>query len=162
MRQIKTSNIFFIALTFLVGVMLTIIPLPEWAIWFRPQWVFAILFFWVLESPTQCGMGTAFFIGLLADFVLGTPIGMHAFIFVLLTYFVMRWRAAIAHFPVIQQAGILLIFTVFNVVIEGIILHLCGHSTHTGFYLLSAITTVLFWPWIYSILNYFRPNAYIL
>lgn len=160
MRRIETTNIFLVALSLLIGIFLTIIPLPSFAIWLRPQWVFAILLFWVIASPTQCGIGTAFIVGLLMDLVTGTPMGAQALVFVVLVYITLKLHSAITHFPLIQQAGVVLIFTLLNVLLQGMILRMCGHSTHTGLYVLSAITTAIIWPWLSLILGRFRPSAY--
>ena len=110
-RRAEKNSVFLISVSFLVGIFLTIMPLPQWAIWLRPQWMFAILLFWVIRSPMQCGIGVGFFVGLLVDLVTGTPIGEHALVFVVLTYIVLKLHRAIVHFPIVQQAGMVAIFT---------------------------------------------------
>ena len=161
MRRLQTTNVFLIALSFLIGIFLTIIPLPQWAIWLRPQFIFAILLFWVITSPSQCGVGTAFIVGLLMDLVTGTPIGEHAAVFVFLIYIVLKLHAAIMHFPPVQQAGVIAIFTAFNAILQSLILSFAGHSTHVGLYALSAITTAMIWPWLFALLDKLRPRAFI-
>lgn len=65
----------FIELTFLTGMMLTILPLPKWVVWYQPVWVFMILLFWMIAIPYQVGIGTAFTVGILLDLLTGTILG---------------------------------------------------------------------------------------
>ncbi|HLB56635.1 MAG TPA: rod shape-determining protein MreD [Coxiellaceae bacterium] len=162
MRRIETTNIFLISLSFLVGFIATIIPLPEWAIWLRPQFIFAILLFWTITSSSQCGIATAFFVGILMDLILGTPIGVHALSFVILIYIALKLHTIIAHFPAIQQAGAIAIFAIMNIFLQSMVLGFAGHSTHVGLSILSAITTAMLWPWLFGLLDRLRPRAMIM
>lgn len=161
MRVIKTTNYFFVMLSFLVAIILTIIPLPEWAVWLRPQWVFAFLLFWVIAAPSECGVGLAWLVGLMLSLVTGTPLAEQAIIFVLLTYVILKIHPIIAYMFPWQQAAVIGVFAACNAVLHGFILGFTGHSTHMGLYSLSAISTMLIWPAISAILNRLRPRAYI-
>lgn len=144
----------------LIGVFLTIVPLPDWAMWLRPQWIFALLLFWVINASSQYGVGFAFMLGLLMDLITGTPMGEHALVFVLLTYIVLKSHAMIQHLSPWQQAGIVGILAVANAILQAMILGFAGHSTHVALYALSAIPTLLIWPCI-LLLNNFRPRVFI-
>lgn len=161
MRVIKTTNYFLMAISFLVAMILTLLPLPSFAIWLRPQWIFAFLLFWVLSSPEQCGIGVAWVVGVLMSLIMGTPFAEQAIVFVLLIYLVLKIHPVIAHMPSWQQAGAIAILAVLNAMLQGVILGFTGHSTHVALYGLSAITTALVWPGLSVILNHFRPRAYI-
>lgn len=161
MRSVQTTNYFLIILTFLVGLFLTILPLPKATIWLWPQWMFALLLFWVITSPAQCGVLLAFIIGLCMDVVTGTAFGQHALVFVFLIYIVLKNHSAIVHFPPFQQGLIVGIATMMNVILQGIILHSTGHTPHDALNLLSALTTFLIWPLLFVILNMLRPRTLI-
>lgn len=161
MRVIKTTSYFLILTSFLIAIFLTIVPLPTFAIWLRPQWVFAFLLFWVLSSPVQCGIGLAWVVGVVVSLITGTPLAEQAIVFVLLTYLVLRIHPIIAYMPPWQQAGAIAILAIFNAVLQGLILGFTGHSTHIVLASLSALTTALIWPGLSKILNHFRPRAYI-
>lgn len=161
MRAFQETNVFLIALSFLAAIVLTILPLPHWAIWLRPQWVFAVLLFWVLTSSEQYGIATAWLVGILMDLVTGTPLGLQAFVFVALSYGVLRLRSIIEHLPIWQQASTIGVLVFLNGLLQGIGLSWMGHSAHIGLHTLSAITTTLTWPWISSALNQLRPRALI-
>ena len=56
-------NYFFIYLSFMVGMMLLILPLPDWARIYRPDWVALILIYWSMALPKYVGLFTAFITG---------------------------------------------------------------------------------------------------
>lgn len=161
MPSSRDINYFLIAISFLIGVFLTIMPLPHWAIWIRPQWMFAILLFWVITLPLQCGVGLAWIVGILMDLITGTPLGEQAIIFVLLTYIILKIHSYIAHFSLLQQAVFIAIFSFFNIILEGLILGFAGHGTHIALHSLSAITTAIIWPLLFLILDKFQPRVFI-
>lgn len=99
-------------------------------------------------------------LGIVMDLMTGTPLGEHALVFVVFIYIVLKSHAMIQHLSPWQQAGVIGILTAANVILQGFILNLSGHSTHVMLYMLSAITTMLIWPWILT-LNNFRSRAFI-
>ncbi|OGT44137.1 MAG: rod shape-determining protein MreD [Gammaproteobacteria bacterium RIFCSPHIGHO2_12_FULL_40_19] len=161
MRVIKTTNYFLMIISFLIAMILTLLPLPAFAVWLRPQWIFAFLLFWVLSSPMQCGIGVAWIVGVMVSLVTGTPFAEQAIVFVLLTYLVLKVHPIIAHMLPWQQAGAVALLAILNALLQGLILGFTGHTTHIALYSLSALTTALIWPGLSVILNRFRPRAYI-
>ncbi len=157
----QKTNFLLIILSFLIGIILTIMPLPQSLIWFRPQWLFAILLFWVITSPAQCGIILAWIVGISTDLMTGTPLGEHAIVFVFLVYIILKCHSAIVHFPLIQQASLMAVLVVLSALLQGFILGMAGHTTHVTLYALSAITTAIFWPLLYKILDKMRPKAYL-
>lgn len=153
----KTSY-FFIVFTFLVAIVLTIIPFPEWAIWFRPQWILSTMLFWIIVAPEQCGVGFAWIVGLVMDLLLGTPIGQQSLIFVFLAYLLLKFHAVVFHSPQWQQACFVGCFAVFDVIFHSMILGFTGHSTHIVLNGLSVFTTIVIWPWLYGLLDAMRPK----
>src|SRR3989339_60001 len=87
-QDLKT--VVFIALTFLIGMLLTIVPMSQSLVWFRPEWILMLLFFWVMMTPHRVAVIGAFFVGLLADLLTGTLFGLHALLFSL-TAFLWPW-----------------------------------------------------------------------
>ena len=62
-----SSNLKVASLTLFVAFMLTIMPLPEWAIEFRPDWVTLVLVYWAMALPARVGVTIAWFAGLMLD-----------------------------------------------------------------------------------------------
>ena len=57
-----------IALSFLVALMLTALPMPTWAAMWRPAWVALVLIYWCMAAPSYTGVFMGWVLGLLVDF----------------------------------------------------------------------------------------------
>ena len=161
MKPYQETHFFWIITSFFIALLLTIIPLPHWATWLRPQWVLMVLLFWVLMSPGQCGVITAWMVGLLLDVLTGTALGLHAFVFAALTYGFMQFRIWIAYLSPWQQASVIGMIVFLNGLLQSILFYWMGHDTSIAWYILSAVTTAIFWPWLFSLLNRLQPHALI-
>ena len=69
-----------------VALLLTLLPLPEWASELRPPWVALTLLYWILAAPERVGVFWGWAMGLLLDVSIGTILGQHA-----LSLAVMAW-----------------------------------------------------------------------
>jgi hypothetical protein len=54
MNKEKHHGSGIIVISFIVAIMLTAMPLPEWAINWRPAWVAMVLIYWCMALPHQC------------------------------------------------------------------------------------------------------------
>lgn len=161
MRTAKSNHPFLITVSFLIAIVLTLLPLPEWAIWIRPQWVLSLLIYWILAAPDRCNIGFSFTIGLFLDILTGTPLGLQAFVFVLFAFFVLHYQRAIARFSVWQKACVAGVFAMINALVQGWLLVWLDHGAFHLLYVLSAVTTCLVWPFFSIILDRLRPRVLI-
>jgi rod shape-determining protein MreD len=58
----NAHNLLIIATTFLVALMLTLLPMPEWTVWARPAWVLLALIYWSMYTPYIVNVGVAWFV----------------------------------------------------------------------------------------------------
>ena len=79
-----------IAVSFLVALMLTALPLPHWAEPWRPAWVTLVLAYWVLALPHRVGVGVGWGLGLLLDVLTGALLGQHALSLSLVAFLALR------------------------------------------------------------------------
>src|SRR5262245_10311688 len=107
-----------IVLSFLLGMILEVLPLPHWAIWIRPNWVFLILLFWVLSQPQYVGLFVAFVVGILMDLLTGTLLGQHAFVFCFVVYLAMIFQPRLKSFPLGQQFGIIFMLNLLQLALQ--------------------------------------------
>ena len=56
-----------IVVTFIVALLLTVLPLPEWARMYRPQWYTLVLIYWTMASPQRVGVGIGWLTGIIVD-----------------------------------------------------------------------------------------------
>ncbi len=91
-----------VIVSFVVGLMLTIMPLPGWAVVFRPAWLALIVIFWAMRLPRTWSVGTAWSIGIVLDVAQGTLIGQHALALCLIAFITVRFHLLMRVFPVLQ------------------------------------------------------------
>jgi len=145
-----------IALTFVIALMLTMLPLPDWAHVFRPEWVAMVLIYWVLALPERIGVGVGWVMGLLLDVVKGTLLGQHALALALVAYLTHHLHQRIRVFPLWQQALFVLMLVALDQMIVLWIKGIIGQSPETWLYWLPSLTSMLLWPWVFLILRDMR------
>lgn len=91
--------------TLTLAVLLEQLPWSGWMLAIRPDFVLVGVLFWVLHQPARIGFGTAFFLGLLADFQDGAVFGQHAIAYVISVYLVMFLRLRLLQFDPVRQAA---------------------------------------------------------
>ena len=78
MSSQQHSGTWFIVMSFIGGMLLTIFPMPDWFSAIRPQWCALILLYWCFALPMHVGIISGWCVGLLLDVLLGTLLGQHA------------------------------------------------------------------------------------
>jgi rod shape-determining protein MreD len=80
----RTQGIWVIVLTFFIAYLLAIVPVPEWAMSYRPEWVPLVLIYWVMALPYRVGIGSAWIAGLVLDILEGSILGLNALALVII------------------------------------------------------------------------------
>jgi rod shape-determining protein MreD len=91
--------------TLVLAVLLEQLPWAGWALALRPDFVLVGVLFWTLHQPARIGFGTAFFLGLLADFQDGAVFGQHAIAYVIGVYLLLFLRLRLLQFDPLRQAA---------------------------------------------------------
>lgn len=91
--------------TLILAVLLEQLPWSGWMLAVRPDFVLVGLLFWTLHQPARIGFGSAFFLGLLADFQDGAVFGQHAIAYVVGGYLVLYLRLRLLQFDPSRQAA---------------------------------------------------------
>jgi rod shape-determining protein MreD len=141
-----------IILSFILAAILTILPLPGWLAWFRPQWLMLILIYWLIIMPEHIGFGFAWCCGLIADLLNSTLLGEHALAFIIIAYITLKLHRQIRLFPVWQQAMVIFVLTLIMHTLLTSTQKLLGQSNDMRFWL-SSIMDFLIWPIIWGLLN---------
>lgn len=152
-------NFFVIPLTLIFGLTLQILPLPDWAHMYRPDWVALILIYWSLALPKKVGVGFAFFTGLICDVMQGTLLGQHSLALVIIIFINLNLYQRIRVMSLTGQAiyvMALLLINQFAVVwIEGMLQRSIPGMAYFG----PALTGMVIWPWIFILLRDIRRKA---
>ena len=108
-----------------VALILMILPLPDWAQMYRPNWIALVLIYWSMALPNRVGLWFAFFCGIILDTSLGTLLGQHALGLVVVVFFNLNFYQRIRVLALAQQAiyvfALLLINQVVVAWVEGIL-----------------------------------------
>jgi rod shape-determining protein MreD len=139
--------------TFVIALFLTILPLPDWAQGYRPQWVALTLIYWCLALPQRVGVGWAFAVGLVLDVLVGTLLGQHALSLSLVAYLTLELHQRIRVFPLWQQSLSVLVLLWVERLLTLWIMGATGQPTPTLWYWAPSIVSMLCWPWVYHALR---------
>lgn len=142
--------------SFLVAFMLTLLPLPEWARPFRPEWTALVLIYWCLALPHRVGIGTAWMMGLLLDTMTGTLLGQHALALSMVAYLTLLLHQRIRVFPVRQQAFTVLVLLLLYQLLLLWVMGITAHPPTTWTYWGASLIGTLLWPWVFILLREVR------
>jgi len=149
------SNWIIVA-TLLLSLVLMILPLPSGVSWFRPQWVLLVLIYWFLALPNRIDLFVAWSSGLALDVLQNTALGEHALVFTVVAYFVLRFQTRINFFPFWQKTAVILGLILLNNILQFWLERMLGNPVISGWYWLSVVPTLLFWPWVEMLLYHWQ------
>ena len=144
--------------TLCIAMLLSILPMPEWARPFRPQWVTLVLLYWAIALPHRVGVGSGFVAGILLDVLTGTLLGQHALGLSIVTFIAIQLHQRIRVFPFWQQSlGILILLLIEHL----LALWVTGATRGVApglVYWAAPLIGALLWPWIFVTLRKVRRH----
>jgi rod shape-determining protein MreD len=149
----RSSNTWFIWLTFGLALLLSVSSMPKFMELGRPLWLALFLTYWVLALPHRVGMTTAWVVGLLADVLNGTLLGQNALILTLITFLVLTLHQRLRMFPMWQQSMVLLVVFGLAQLVQLWLNALTGSRPPTLTFVLPALVSALLWPWVCTLLR---------
>lgn len=147
--------------TFLVGLVLSQMPLPELLVWARPEWVMLMLIYWVMALPHRIGLGSAFLLGILLDVVRGSVLGLSALSLTLIAFLVLILYKRLRMFPLWQQSLMVLVLVGINQLLFHWMQSITGTTGDSLLFLLPSLVSALVWPWLYLLLRSVRHTFHI-
>ncbi len=109
MAASRRNNGWVIWLTFAIGLLLSVSPMPQFMEVFRPMWLALLVSFWTLAVPNKVGMTTAFVLGLAEDVLYGTLLGQNALVLTLITFLVLSLQQRLSMFTIRHHSLVLLV-----------------------------------------------------
>ncbi|MFQ5936963.1 MAG: rod shape-determining protein MreD, partial [Acidiferrobacterales bacterium] len=149
----STQGMLIIATTFVVALLLSMLPGPEWAERFRPNWVALVLIYWCVATPALVGVGVGWIVGLVLDLLFGSVLGQHALALAIIAYIAHRLHLQIRMFPRWQQAATVLILLTINQILVLWIKGVLGQAPTLLPNVTSSIVGMVIWPLIFIILR---------
>lgn len=152
----KNSNARIGAFTIITAFMLAIMPLPDWAVDFRPDWVTLVLIYWAMALPANIGVTVAWMAGLMLDVSHGAVLGQHALSLVIVIYVINAQHQRLRVASLLQQALVIFVLLFFKQLLSLWVTGIMGRAPDTWLYFMPSLTSALLWPWLYIILRDLR------
>jgi rod shape-determining protein MreD len=159
--QGQHHGILVISCSFLAALLLTAMPLPEWAVNWRPAWVAMVLVYWCMALPHRVGIGVGWVLGIIVDVMQGALLGQNAIGYAVIAYFVIKSHQRIRMFPFTQQAILICLMVLFSLLLSLWVRGIMGVPPRSWSYWMPALTSMLLWPWIFIILRDIRRRYHV-
>jgi rod shape-determining protein MreD len=155
------QGMLIILLTFIVSLIITLIPLPDMLRPFRPPWYTLVLIYWAMAHPERIGVGSGWMLGLIVDVMTGSLLGQHALTLSLIAYIVVKLHAQIRVFPMWQQSVAVMILLFLEPLIATWAMGISHQPPPPILYWTTPVIGMLLWPWIFIILRNSRRRYQI-
>jgi len=148
----ESRNGLVIVITLVIAMILMLLPLPDMARYFRPEWVVLTLVYWAMALPHRVSIGIGWLVGLLMDVMMGGTLGIMAFSYAFAVYLIARFHLQLRQYPMWQQA--LTIFSV--VVVVHLISVITSRAESTWLIWMPVLTSTILWPVMFAVLRKIR------
>jgi rod shape-determining protein MreD len=143
----------------LIALILMILPLPDWAQLYRPNWLALVLIYWSMALPKRVGLWSAFFSGIVLDTSMGTLLGQHTLALVAIIFLNLNFYQRIRVLVLAQQAIYVFALLLINQVVVAWVEGILGRPTPLLAYFGGPLVGMLIWPWVFVILRDIRRKA---
>jgi rod shape-determining protein MreD len=147
-----------ICISFIVALVLAVMPLPQWLLWGRPEWLVLAVVYWTIALPHRVGIVTAVVLGVAMDVLEGAVLGQNAFALVVVVMLALLLYQRLRVFSLIQQAGVVFILVGINQLVCQWVQNLQGAGATSLLFLLPAVSSALLWPFVLHLLRGLRRH----
>jgi rod shape-determining protein MreD len=134
--------------SFFIAMCLSVIALPAWMLWLRPEFTLIVLIYWTLTIPDRCGLVAAMVVGLCQDTLTASLLGKHMLSYIVITALILFTYQRLRMFGVWQQALFIFLLLAIAQMVEFSIAMAIGNPPVHFWILLPALVGALLWPWI--------------
>lgn len=146
-----------LAISFFVGLVLSVYPLPQSYAWYRPEIVGLLVVYWVLSLPQRLGMLFAWSVGLLLDVVEGGVWGANALGLTFVAYICQVSYRRLRSYSLTQQTFWVFVFIGVHQVFTNWVQSLSGYSVPTRYMFVATLLTAVLWPMLVVCLRRLHP-----
>ena len=156
-----SQGYWLIVTSFAVAYVLAVLPMPQWLMWLRPEWVALILIYWAIALPHRVGIFTALALGVMLDALEGAVLGQNAFSLVVVALLCQTLYQRLRVFSVLQQAGTVFVVIGINQLVCQWVQNLEGVGRPSLLFLLPALSSALLWPVVLHVLRRLRRHYWV-
>ncbi len=157
--QQRAHALWVIVLSFFIAYLLAIVPFPDWAMNYRPEWVPLVLMYWVMALPYRVGIGCAWCVGLVLDILEGSALGLNAMGLVIIAYVTLSLHQRLRMFSQLQQSGLVFTLVGLNLLLTHWLQIVTGQTIGSNLmFLFGALTSAVIWPSMFQLLRHIRRS----
>ena len=146
-------------LSFYIAYLLAVVPMPDWAAPYRPEWVAMVLIYWIITLPGRMGIGCAWLAGLLLDILEGGVLGLNALVLTAMAYLALTLQRRLRGFSHVQL-GLLLLLLCGGLLLGRWLGTLNGHIAPGGpLFPVAALSSTVVWIPLFWTLGWLKRAA---
>ncbi|MDR0250612.1 MAG: rod shape-determining protein MreD [Burkholderiales bacterium] len=150
----------FITVTFLIALLIDLLPLSGALAPWRPEVVALTLLYWCTWAPRFVGVSAGFLLGLVMDVANGSALGQHAFAYTLLAFGADYFRRRVVSFPMWQQMVFVALLLELCALVVFLTRMMSGGTLLSGaVYFIVPLLTALLWPLMQFLLQWQQRRA---
>lgn len=139
-------NITKICLFLIIGLALTIVPLPAVMAKYRPNFVLLIVLYMQCCIPVYFRITWVFMLGILLDVLTASTIGQHPLAFVITSWAVTTKPANFKYYSILQQMIVICLYCILYQVLISLVDLFFGINVNIFTSLCIVLLSVAFWP----------------
>jgi len=151
-----TRGMFVVTISFIIAIGLLLFPLPDFLLWWRPNWVLMVLIYWTMALPHRVGIITGWVLGIITDVALGSVLGVHGLSMAFIAYVILMICKRLRLFPFWKQALIVGLMIGYDLVLSLWIQNFISTQPQHSSYWLPIISSIIIWPWLFIVLRDIR------
>ncbi len=151
-----------IGATFMVALLLEVLPLPQEWRWWRPEFVLLMAIYWTFTLPHRISLMLLMGLGLFLDVLEGSPLGQNALTLLIVCYICMQSYQRVRNYTRWQQCCWVFILIGIGQLIDNWVQSMIGRPLSGFQFLYPALISALLWPLLFPLMEklrrYYRIN----